>query len=180
MELLLAATNLHLLRDIRSILRSSYKNFDILSASPFSCTENAQSSTEDYARLNSKKNQKWTLAVSAALVIPELTSTPIIEVESTKALALEIASLKEEKRSAYLEIYASLCRPNGELEESVRAFSEGRVAQEVRGSQGFGFDLLFIKEGYDKTLAQLSEEVKNKVSPLRKALDKLGTLFNRL
>jgi len=46
----------------------------------------------------------------------------------------------------------------------------GKIAKEKRGSSGFGFDPIFIPNGYDKTFAELGEE-KNEISHRRKALN---------
>ncbi|MBQ6912589.1 MAG: RdgB/HAM1 family non-canonical purine NTP pyrophosphatase [Bacteroidales bacterium] len=47
---------------------------------------------------------------------------------------------------------------------------EGRIAQERAGEGGFGYDPVFIPEGYNLTNAQLGEEVKNTISHRGKAL----------
>lgn len=46
----------------------------------------------------------------------------------------------------------------------------GKLAEEPRGSQGFGYDPIFIPDGYTETFGELGSEVKNKVSHRAKAL----------
>ena len=50
----------------------------------------------------------------------------------------------------------------------------GKIANEIRGENGFGWDPVFIPEGQNKTYAQMSAEEKSKISHRRKALDKLS------
>ncbi|OGJ22640.1 MAG: non-canonical purine NTP pyrophosphatase, RdgB/HAM1 family [Candidatus Pacebacteria bacterium RIFCSPHIGHO2_01_FULL_46_10] len=49
----------------------------------------------------------------------------------------------------------------------------GHIAEESRGVDGFGFDPVFIPDGYEKTNAELGLEVKNTISHRAKALEKL-------
>jgi XTP/dITP diphosphohydrolase len=49
----------------------------------------------------------------------------------------------------------------------------GRITEELSGSEGFGYDPIFIPEGYDITFAQMSLEEKNSISHRGKALKKL-------
>lgn len=51
---------------------------------------------------------------------------------------------------------------------------EGSIAKEPRGESGFGFDFVFIPEGYDRTFAELGKEVKNKISMRKRALEKMS------
>ena len=48
----------------------------------------------------------------------------------------------------------------------------GRIALEACGSGGFGYDPIFIPEGYDKTFAELGPKIKNRISHRAKALAK--------
>lgn len=50
---------------------------------------------------------------------------------------------------------------------------EGQIAYKPEGNQGFGYDPIFIPEGYDKTMAQLDLKEKNKISHRGKAIKKL-------
>ena len=53
----------------------------------------------------------------------------------------------------------------------VHGWMHGRVITEPKGDNGFGYDPIFIPDGYDKTIAQLDGQVKAKISHRVKALD---------
>ncbi|MEX2597522.1 MAG: RdgB/HAM1 family non-canonical purine NTP pyrophosphatase [Salibacteraceae bacterium] len=50
---------------------------------------------------------------------------------------------------------------------------EGNIIDEKAGEEGFGYDPIFIPEGYDKTFAQMTINEKNKISHRAKAVDEL-------
>lgn len=62
---------------------------------------------------------------------------------------------------------------NGEKEEIFEGICLGRIAIEPRGNGGFGYDPLFIPEGYNLTFAELSQEIKNKISHRARAIEKV-------
>jgi len=62
---------------------------------------------------------------------------------------------------------------------------EGRILNEKRGSGGFGYDPVFVPNGFDATLAQMTMEEKNSISHRAKAIQKFvsflesNSLFDR-
>jgi XTP/dITP diphosphohydrolase len=55
---------------------------------------------------------------------------------------------------------------------------EGRIGFTPRGHGGFGYDPLFIPDGYWQTFAELGESVKNQLSHRARALEKLSKALN--
>ncbi|MCE4614866.1 MAG: XTP/dITP diphosphatase [Desulfurococcales archaeon] len=55
----------------------------------------------------------------------------------------------------------------------------GKISTEPRGEKGFGFDPIFIPEGFNKTVAELGEDVKNKISHRSKAFTKLAMWISK-
>jgi XTP/dITP diphosphohydrolase len=54
---------------------------------------------------------------------------------------------------------------------------KGIITTEERGTSGFGYDALFMPEGYDKTFGELPAEIKNGISHRARALEKLKELL---
>lgn len=76
-----------------------------------------------------------------------------------------------EDRSAYFKTVIVL-----KTEQEYFSFSgeiHGRICTTPRGDQGFGYDPVFIPNGYDKTFAQMDLDTKNKMSHRALALEKL-------
>ena len=57
---------------------------------------------------------------------------------------------------------------------------KGSIAVENMGSNGFGYDPLFIPEWYDRSFAQLGHEIKNEISHRAKALEELKKIITKL
>ncbi len=55
---------------------------------------------------------------------------------------------------------------------------EGRITDQGGGEGGFGYDPLFIPDGYDRSFAELGEEIKNGLSHRARAVERLKPFFN--
>lgn len=74
-------------------------------------------------------------------------------------------------RTARFVCTIAICTPEGKV-YTVEGRCEGRIGLQPRGEGGFGYDPLFIPEGYDQSFAELGETVKNRISHRGKALQK--------
>lgn len=63
--------------------------------------------------------------------------------------------------------------------QQVEGVVRGQIATEEYGEGGFGYDPVFIPEGYDKTFGELSAEIKNTISHRARALAELVKVLNR-
>ena len=55
----------------------------------------------------------------------------------------------------------------------------GHIATEKHGTEGFGYDPIFVPEGYDKSFAELGEEIKNGISHRARAVVKLAEYLKK-
>lgn len=99
---------------------------------------------------------------------------------ANRALLLsDMALFKGEERAAKFVCVITLQFPDGRRLVS-RGECRGHISFEERGSYGFGYDSLFVPEGYDKTFAELAPELKNAISHRAKALEGLRDMLASL
>jgi len=91
-------------------------------------------------------------------------------------LLRELEGVPPEKRKARFVCVLALAGPGGEI-MVVRETCDGSIAGEPRGTGGFGYDPVFIPEGEERTMAQLTLPEKNRISHRGKALRKLRSLL---
>lgn len=83
-----------------------------------------------------------------------------------------LTDVAPEKRTARFVSVITMVYPDG-AKIVARGECEGHIIYHPKGSNGFGYDPLFIPTGYDKTFAELSGEEKNKISHRAIALQNL-------
>ena len=196
MELLIASRNVHKTLELRQMLKSltyldlySLIDFPDYEDPPEHATtfeENASTKAIHAAR----ELQKFVIADDSGLVVPALNGEPGVfsrryagenatDKENRTKLKNKLTALRDDDRAAYFECALALASPDG-LIRCVTGKCEGFVIPEEKGSQGFGYDSLFVQWDYGKTLAELEPELKNRISHRRRALDKLLPLRETL
>ena len=85
--------------------------------------------------------------------------------ESNNAKLIEaLNGIAEEKRSAGYVSSLALSNPSGEVRLAVEGTCRGRIIDEPRGSNGFGYDPYFLIPEFHRTFGELSTLVKHKLS----------------
>lgn len=77
-----------------------------------------------------------------------------------------------DNRKAFAEVKFAICDGSG-----VHTFAgsmKGSISDSPRGEMGFGWDPIFIPEGYDKTWAEMTDDEKHATSMRKIALEKMG------
>ena len=95
--------------------------------------------------------------------------------DNNRKLLKELYAIPYEQRKAQFRCVASFIATN--IETTVEGICQGRIIGDLRGSGGFGYDPLFMPNGYDQTFAELSLEVKNKISHRAQAFQKMKTVI---
>lgn len=189
MKLVIASTNVHKIREYRSMLKQlpGLDLFSLLDYPEYTPPAEMGNSFEENAIAKAEHAAKafgtWALADDSGLVVPALDGAPGIhsaryagpiasDRENRRKLLQEMRNLTDPERQAYFECCIVLASPEG-VTKSVRGCCEGFIMHEERGRYGFGYDPVFVKHEYRKTFAELDEEIKNRISHRRKAIDKI-------
>ncbi len=101
------------------------------------------------------------------------------DAENNRYLLSLMRGVPPEKRSATFRCVIALALPEGKT-YLVEGSCRGRIAEELRGDSGFGYDPLFIVEPSGLTFAQMGPDEKNKISHRARALRKLRALLENL
>lgn len=92
------------------------------------------------------------------------------DAERRALLFAELTRREIQIRNARFVCAVAIADPNQSVINVEEAVCPGRIADTERGDGGFGYDPLFIPDGYNLTFAELDESVKNKISHRGKAL----------
>ena len=77
----------------------------------------------------------------------------------------------QQDRSAHFKTVIALCM--GDEVHTFEGIAKGHITKEPVGTNGFGYDPIFVPEGYSQTFAELSAAEKNRISHRAKAFGKL-------
>lgn len=99
--------------------------------------------------------------------------------DNWRKLLEELKGIPREKRTARFVTVAAIARPNGEV-RTAEGVLEGAIAVEPVGSEGFGYDPVFVVSQLGITLAQLTPEEKNCISHRAQAFSKAKAILQRM
>ncbi|MBI2237904.1 MAG: RdgB/HAM1 family non-canonical purine NTP pyrophosphatase [Actinobacteria bacterium] len=93
-------------------------------------------------------------------------------------LVLTVAGVPAQGRTAQYRCVAAVAWPDGR-ELWAEGVCEGTLLSKGRGSRGFGYDPIFVPAGWDRTMAELSDEEKDRISHRGRAFRALGEALAR-
>ncbi|WP_046173998.1 XTP/dITP diphosphatase [Domibacillus indicus] len=149
--------------------------------------ENALLKAESAARLTGRP----AIADDSGIVIDALNGRPGVhsaryagieknDRANNEKVLLEMRNVPADKRTARFACILATAFPDGREPVFAEGYCEGAVAFEEAGTNGFGYDSLFIPEGYEITMAQMVPSEKNKISHRAKALNELRDILPKL
>jgi XTP/dITP diphosphohydrolase len=179
-QLIVATRNAHKVREIQTILGPEFEVCD-LSAYPeiFEIRETGKSFAEN-AKLKaiavSKKLPDLIIADDSGLEVDALSGAPGIysaryagaratDKQNIEKLLEELArtGAGDDERRAQFRCVLALAR-GGRILGTFEGTVEGIIVDRTRGAHGFGYDPIFVPEGFNQTFAELPAEVKNRIS----------------
>lgn len=195
MKIVFATNNQHKLQEIRDILGS---DFEIVSLNDIGChadipetgstlEENAHQKAQyvfDHYHLSCFADDTG-LEVEALNGAPGVHSARYAEGTDHNSEANMDKLLRElgdtTHREARFRTVISLLLTEDDTysEHLFEGVVTGRIDTEKHGTEGFGYDPLFIPDGYDKSFAQLGEEIKNQISHRARAVKKLEAFLKK-
>jgi len=192
-KFVIATRNAHKLEEIRAIFNTG--GMDVLSALDFPDIPDTVEDRDTFEGNAIKKAQELcdatglpAMADDSGLEVDALGGAPGVYSARYAGEPCDYAAnnqklLREldgkENRAARFVTVLALCRP-GEEPLTVKGTCEGIIIDELRGAHGFGYDPLFIPDGYSETFAELPAEVKNKISHRANALNKASNHWKQL
>lgn len=93
--------------------------------------------------------------------------------EKMVKLLEELDRTSDEHRRARFVCAIAIADSKGEVITNVEGVCSGKIAAAPRGSGGFGYDPLFIPDGFDQTFGELPNEVKQKISHRARAFNEI-------
>lgn len=134
---------------------------------------------------------RWVLGEDSGLMVDALGGAPGVysarysgegatDESNNEKLLAELASVPNEKRTARYVCHAAVADPSGTIRLQVEAACRGRILHEPRGTNGFGYDPLFLIPEYHQTFGELSPAVKRHLSHRARAFERLVPELVRL
>jgi XTP/dITP diphosphohydrolase len=194
MQLLVASRNKHKLKELTALLKdlpletvpaTDIRGLSEVAEDGATIRDNAIKKAVETARVA----KKLTLADDTGLEVDALKGEPGVRSarfagedatyhENNKKLLQRLEGVPYDKRTARFRCVVAIADGNG-LCDCVEGICNGTILEAERGGGGFGYDPLFIADGQTKTFAELSPEVKNRISHRAKAMQKAWAVLSR-
>jgi XTP/dITP diphosphohydrolase len=198
LPLLIASTNPGKIREFRQMLGGGDIRFTDLTEHPNqppveetgrTFLANACLKGAEYAR----RLKLWSVADDSGLVVDALNGGPGVfsarwaekhqagagDADNNALLLRQLAAIPIDRRTARFVCSLALADPSGSIILTASDTVEGRILTEARGSNGFGYDPLFLIESLQKTTAELPPHEKHRISHRGKALRRMAVLIRR-
>jgi len=192
LEILIATNNLGKVKEIKDILNSP--EIKILTIKDFPNLPKVEEDGKNYQENAFKKAGKISeytgkicLADDSGLEIDYLKGEPGIyssrwgnsdEERINKVLKL-LKNVPINKRNAKFICSAVLVFPDGKR-YMVKEECKGSITFKPKGTHGFGYDPIFLVPEYNKTFAELGDEIKNRISHRGKAMRKIAEIIKEI
>ena len=171
-----------LLADLPLKLRSLDEFPNIVEAEENGVTfaENAVLKAQSYARQTGLE----TLADDSGLEVEALGGKPGVfsaryagenagDAERIKKLLRELDETKDSERRARFVCAMAISNPEGEIKFLAEGACDGRISPAAKGTNGFGYDPVFVPEGYEQTFGELPDPIKRRISHRARAVKKI-------
>lgn len=194
-KLLLATHNRHKVKELQDMLRDlKVEVISLEDIPPLPLVEEDGLTFKENAIkkavLTARASGFISLADDSGLVVDALAGQPGVysarfagpeasDQENNAKLLQLMKDIPDHQRTARFTCVMAVSDPQGKV-ETVAAHCEGSITREPSGNQGFGYDPLFIPEGYGISFAQLSPDEKNRISHRGKALQAARPILKRI
>ncbi len=186
----LATGNAHKTQEFQKLVDESRLPLRVLAAANMPPVEEDTGTFVGNARKKARALQAmlppgaWVLADDSGVCVDALDGAPGVEsayyagpahdaAANLQKLAAVMRTVPADRRQAHFQCVLVLLGPEG-LEHVTEGRCEGVMRSEPAGGNGFGYDPLFVPQGFERTYAQLSEGEKNKISHRGQAWLKLA------
>lgn len=189
MKLVLATHNQHKVDEVGAILAQQVPGLELIGYSGPEPIEDGTSFLENAlikARAAFAHTGQASIADDSGIAVEILGGSPGIfsarwgggrdNVANRQLLLSQLEDVRDENRAASFVCTIALVSADGEV--SFTGIWPGRVARQEQGANGFGYDPIFIPEGFEITAAELEPEVKNSLSHRSLALEQLASYLN--
>ncbi|MBU0567081.1 XTP/dITP diphosphatase [bacterium] len=183
-EVILASRNKGKIREIRELLGDLKIHLTSLDdhpglPSPVEDGESFRENAVKKAKVVASLTRKIAIADDSGLEVEALDGKPGVrsarfggeglsdEGRAEKLLSL-LKDIPSSNRKAAFKCVVAIVDPQGNV-RTTKGKCSGIIGFEPKGENGFGYDPIFIPEEYEKTMAELSPEIKNKISHRAKA-----------